>query len=302
MLQDTREIAGPVEERPLSLEQGNARLPATYLPAVGAPPPGPRLGVLLLRRPDAARLHGHVARTLATAGYGVLALDAPAAENTGARAGLAALRAQAAPERVIVCGALDDAAAVAACATSDADGVALVGSRLPPEGQAEDLLVFDQLGAYDGAALLLGVGDVTLERTPDDALAAAAHAWESASPTRSLEMGIFDGPRTMLPLGADHVLQPGAYAGLVGDFLVAWLERKFGPGYPRAWQGPPPSQALPARPERDASPAAQVPLLTTGALLHPPDPLGEPEHSGWRLELPDGRAFALTEPLRRLVA
>ena len=60
--------------------------------------------------------------------------------------------------------------------------------------------------------------------------------------------------------------------------------------------------ALPDGPARDASPAAQVPLLTTGALVHPPDPLADEPQPGWRLELPDGRGFALTDALRRLVA
>jgi hypothetical protein len=304
MLQETRTPPGAVEERPLALEHAGARLAATYLPAAGPPPPGPRLGVLLLRHPEARRLHSHLARTLAAAGHAVLALDAPASgERAAAQAALTALREQAAPERVIVCGALDAAMEHAAAAVaSGAHALVLVGSRLPPDGTAEDLHVFDQLGAFDGALLLLGVGDVTQERAPDDPLAAAALAWESASPTRSLEMGIFDGPRTMLPLGADHVLAPGAYAGMVGDFAAQWLERKFGSGYPRAWQGAPPSAALLGGPERDDSPAAQVPIITTGAILHPPDPFGDEERPGWRMELPDGRAFALTDALRRLVA
>src|SRR5581483_5654511 len=294
---------GPVEERPLAVEHGGTRLAATYLPAAGEPPLGARVGVLLLRRAAAARLHGYLAHTLAAAGYAVLALDAPTGDETRpARAALAALRAEAAPERVVVGGALEDAALVAGCAADGAAGLVLFGSRLPPEGQAEDLLVFDQLQGFDGAALLLGVGDVTQERAPDDPLAAAAHAWETGSPARSLEMGIFDGPKTMLPLGADHVIAPGAYAGLVGEFVVRWLERRYGPGYPRAWQGPPPSRDLPGGPARDTSPAAQVPLLTTGALLHPPDPYAAEEAPGWRLELPDGRSFALTDALRRLVA
>jgi hypothetical protein len=304
MLQETRPPPSAIEERTLTLEHADGRLTATYLPAGGPPPPGPRLAALLFRHPEADRLHGHLARTLAAAGHAVLLLDAPATTDAPVvPAVFTALREQAAPERVVVCGALAAAAAVAAAAVAGgADGLVLAGSRLPPEGLAEDLRVFDQLGAFDGALLLLGVGDVTEERAPDDLLAADAQAWESASPTRSLEIGLFDGPRTMLPLGADHILAPGAYAGLVGDFTVQWLERQFGLGYPRAWQGEPPSQTLPSGPERDDSPAAQVPLLTTGALLHPPDAFGDAEQPGWRMELPDGRAFALTDALRRLVA
>jgi hypothetical protein len=105
----------------------------------------------------------------------------------------------------------------------------------------------------------------------------------------------------MLPVGADHLLAPGAYAGLVGEFVVQWLARRYGPGYPRAWQGEAPTALLPSGPERDPSPAAQVPILTTGALLHAPAPYGPAEQPGWRMELPDGRAFALTDALRRLV-
>ena len=90
--------------------------------------------MLLLQRPAAARLHTHVAHTLAGAGYAVLAFDATD-DAVLADAALAALRTQAAPERVVVCGAVDDATLVAACATGPADGLVLIDSRLPPRAR-----------------------------------------------------------------------------------------------------------------------------------------------------------------------
>ena len=96
------------------------------------------------------------------------------------------------------------------------------------------------MGAFDGAALLLGVGDVTQARMPDDPLAAASLAWER--PARPVsEMGCFDGPRTMLPLGADHRSEPGAYAGLVGDSLSALAGAPLWPRLPARLAGPPPT-------------------------------------------------------------
>ena len=80
---------------------------------------------------------------------------------------------------------------------------------------------------------------------------------------------------------------------MVCEFVRQWLDRRFGPGYPRSWQGPPPTPEVQERPRQD-DPAAWVPLLATGyRLLRDGD--------AFRLTLPDGRQFALTPPLAALV-
>ena len=55
---------------------------------------------------------------------------------------------------------------------------------------------------------------------------------------------------------------------------------------------------LPAA-RRDESPAVQVPLSHHRRARPPADAFGDESQPGWRMELPDGRAFALTDALRR---
>jgi hypothetical protein len=119
-------------------------------------------------------------------------------------------------------------------------------------------------------------------------------AWERAEPGRAFEMCTVK--------DADHTFSARPMESIAVEQTLQWLDRRFGRGYPYTWQGLPPSMAPISGPDRDDSPAAQVPLLTTGALVHPPDPFGEGETAAWRMELPDGRAFGLTEALRRLVS
>jgi hypothetical protein len=286
---------------------GDAWLPATYY----TPPRGalPSLGVavLVLERAGLHGLNGPLARALAAAGYPTLVADLPPAGRTAqvaaARAAVAALRARATPERLVLVATCERAAVAAACAVAErAAGLVLAGTALPPAAQPADIDVFDALAAYEGPLLLLGAGDTESQGPGAAALASHAAAWRAAATTRHLEIGVVDGPRATLPLGGDHALTPGAYVGVVLDFTLQWLERRFGPGYPRTWQGPPPTD-WPQPPPRDPRPAAQVPLLATGAVLVPPDrsPVAEGKPM-WRLELPDGRAFGLSDALRHLVA
>src|SRR5262249_47778179 len=152
-----------------------------------------------------------------------------------------------------------------------------------PETRPDDLDVFDALHDYVGSLLVLGVGDTQVQGPAAHVLAARAASWAEAYPDRHLEMGMADGPRAMLPVDADHVLTPGAYRGIVGDLTLQWLERRFGAGYPRAWQGAPPT-TTPVAPVRDESPDAHVPMLTTGAFLAPvvdSAPVGQP--AAWQL-------------------
>jgi hypothetical protein len=290
----------------IALAAGDARVAASYLAPTGAPPPGPRVGVLVLDREGAHGLHRRVAERVAAAGHPVLAADFPAgpsstsAHESAVASALEELRRRASPERLVLFAATD--AAHLAARSGRVDGLVLVSPRLFPETRPDDLEVFGALHDWVGSLLVLGVGDTRVQGPAAHMLAAGAASWAQANPDRHLEMGMADGPRAMLPVDADHALTPGAYRGIVGDFTLQWLERRFGAGYPRAWDGAPPT-TTPVAPARDDSPEAQVPMLTTGAFLAPvvdSAPVGQP--SAWQLYLPEGRAFALTEPLRQLVA
>jgi len=301
----------PSGER-LAIPSDGGSLAATYYAAArGA---APRVAALILEQDTPHGLHRRLARALARVGYPVLAVDlqAPAvgaaAADAAARVGeaelaLAALRRRAAAERVVVVGTTGAATVVAGCAVAGrADGVVLIGTRLPPEARPADLDVFEALRSFSGSVLLLGAGDTESEDPAAADLAARANGWRLGAAGRHLELGIVDGPRATLPVGGDHRLAPSAYAGVVEDLTLQWIERRYGPGYPQAWQGPPPSLELVA-PQRDDGVAAQVPLLATGArLVSVTDVASAADRPAWRLELPDGRHFALTDSLRQLVA
>jgi hypothetical protein len=225
----------------------------------------------------------------------------PAVTEAAALAGLAELRRRVTPDRVVVVAACEMAQVAARCAAAGhAEGLVLVGSRLPPEAQPRDLDVFGRLEPFEGSLLLLGASDLQSEGPDTEAVRRGWMTWRAGGSERHAEMAVIDGPRIVLPVDADHEIAPPAYAGVVIDFTLQWLERRFGPGYPRAWQGPPPGDT-PTPPTRPDSPEARVPLLTTGVLVvpHPqPPPGGHP----WQLMTPEGRAFTLTEALYRLVS
>ena len=70
-----------------------------------------------------------------------------------------------------------------------------------------------------------------------------ANQWAEAGSAREFEMRIVD--------GSDHTFSSRPREQVLIREAVTWLERRFGPGYPRAWQGPPPARdvAPPARAE-----------------------------------------------------
>src|SRR3954452_8228573 len=310
--QPSRRLARDPRGEPVEITTAGAHLHATYYSARDPAPPGPRLAMLIFERESAHDVHGRLARALSSAGYPALVVDIlpatgepepdPGALLDSARTGLTELRRRAAPERVVLAAGVSHAALVARCAASErADGVVLVGSRLPPEGQPADLDVFHLLEPFTGAALLLGAADTESQGPAAGALAAHAAGCRRAAAARHVECGEIDGPRATLPVGTDHHLEPGAYAGVVVELTRQWLERRVGAGYPPAWQGRPPAREV-APPARAEGIEVQVPLLATGAVVVPVSDGAPDEGPGaWRLELPEGRAFALTDALRRLV-
>jgi dienelactone hydrolase len=314
--------------QPITLELDGQRVYAMYHPPTGAPPLGPRVAVLILEQLGPHRMNFRLARALAAAGYPVLAVDFRGrgeSEGAGdphgqrhtvtdemiadARAALAELRRLAAPERVVLFGSCQAGHVAAYCAVQDqVDGLILAGTiifddffrehfrgilpGMPRTSDVPTLDLFETLAPWRGPLLLVqGGSDPYIEHRR---LLELAEAWHGKLPGRHLELRIVD--------GGDHTFSSRPREQVLIREAVTWLERRYGPGYPRAWQGPAPSMALPGKPERDDGPAAQVPLLTTGALLHPPEASGDGAQPGWRMELPDGRAFALTDALRRLVA
>jgi dienelactone hydrolase len=316
------------EPQPITLEIDGQRVYAMYHPPTGEPPLGPRVAVLVLEQLGPHRMNLRLTRALAAAGYPVLAVDFRGrgeSEGEGdpygqrhmvsddmiadARAALAELRRLAAPDRVVLFGSCQAGYAAAYCAVRDeVDGLILAGTiifddffrehfrgilpGMPRTSDVPTLDMFETLAPWQGPLLLVqGGSDPYIEHTR---LLELAEHWEGKAPGRQVELRIVD--------GGDHTFSSHPREQVLIREAVTWLERRYGPGYPRAWQGPPPTMALPGRPERDDRPAAQVPLLTTGALLHPPGAGDDGDQLGWRMELPDGRAFALTEALRRLVS
>src|SRR5207248_3638280 len=142
----------------------------------------------------------------------VLAADLPTgtptngAHESAVAAGLAELRRRAAPERVVLFAACDAARLAARCAGFD--GLVVVSPRLLPHARPGDLDVFAALHEYVGSLLVLGAGDTLVQGPDSQALAGRAASWLGANPGRHLEMAMADGPRAMLPIGADHILTP----------------------------------------------------------------------------------------------
>ena len=320
--------AMPGELQPITLEIDGQRVYAMYHPPTGAAPLGPRVAVLVLEQLGPHRMNFRLSRALAAAGYPVLAVDFRGrgeSEGEGdpygqrhavgedmvvdARTALAELRRLAAPERVVLFGSCQAGHVAAYCAVQDqVDALILAGTivfddyfrehfrgilpGMPRTSDVPTLDLFATLAPWQGQMLLIqGGSDPYIEH---QRLLELAEQWQEQAPGRHLEIRIVD--------GGDHTFSSHPREQVLLREAVTWLERRFGPGYPRAWQGEPPSMTLPGGPERDESPAVQVPLLTTGALVHPPDAFGDESQPGWRMELPDGRSFALTDALRRLVA
>jgi dienelactone hydrolase len=313
--------------QPVTLVREGHRLYAMYHPPKGAPRPGQRVAVLVLEQLGPHRLNVRVTRALAAAGYAVLAVEFQGqGESEGAdpphgerhevpphmiEAGclaLAELRRLASPDRIVVFGACQAGHAATWCAVTDGhvDGLILPGITqfdeffratyrgilpgLAPVHNVPDLGVFDTLANWAGSVLLIhGSAD---QYVHPNRLLDFGERWVEAAPDRHLEMRVLE--------GSDHAFTARPREQVVIAETVGWLERRFGPGYPRAWQGPPPT-AVPAPRPRDDSVEAQVPLLATGTLVVP-EPSPSDVAPAWRLVSPDDRFFALTDPFRRLVA
>src|SRR5579884_284412 len=310
---------------PVTLESGGDRLYAMYYPPTGEPPRGPRVAVLVLEQLGPHRMNVRLSRALAAAGYPVLAVDfrgrgesegfydpsgqrhwVPEEMVDDARVALAALRARAAPERVVLFGACQAGHVAARCAATDgADGLVLAGivnfddyfrehyrgvlPGLPRVSELPTVDLFETLASWVGPLLLIH-GGADPYMSPQRLLEQAERWWQ-AVPGRHLEMRIVD--------GGDHTFSARPREQILIAETVAWLERRYGPGYPRAWQGPPPGPTAGGAGAREGGVAAWVPLLVAGARLVR-EAQGGPRVA-WRLELPDGRAYGLTEALGRLV-
>ncbi len=314
---------------PVTLTSGGELLYAMYHPPTGAPPRGPRVAVLVLEQLGPHRMNLRLSRALAAAGYPVLAVDfrgrgesegendptgqrhwVPESMVEDARVALGELRRRAAPERVVIFGACQAGHVAARLATADGvDGLVLAGvvnfddyfrenyrgllPGLPRISELPTADLFEELAGFFGPLLLIhGGSDPYMD---PHRLLELAERWLERAPRsgRHLEMRIVD--------GSDHTFSSRPREQVLIRETVTWLERRYGPGYPRAWQGPAPSAAPPATIRTDG-PEDQVPLLTTGALLVPPEGGPAADAQGWRLQLPDGRVFALSDALRRLVA
>jgi hypothetical protein len=159
---------------------------------------------------------------------------------------------------------------------------------------ADDLDMFPALADFDGPLLFIhGDGDLFLQASPIALLVARLETWSQRGEGRQYELCSIQ--------NADHTFSRQPHEGIVIEQTAQWVQRYFGPGYPAAWQGPPPAGEV-APPARAEGIEVQVPLLATGATLVPvSDGAPDAATGAWRLELPDGRAFALTDALRRLV-
>src|SRR5712692_487002 len=321
------ETAVSTSPRPVTLDAGGQRVYAMYRPATGEPPPGVHLAVLLLEQQGSHRMNVRLARALAAAGYPSLAVDFRChGESEGqddptgqrhlvtdeliadARLALAELRRRAEPAHVVIFGACRAGHVAAHCAALDpVDGLVLAGNinfddhfrttyrgAMPGRPRMADLptmSVFDTLAQFHGPLLLIhGKSDPYMN---PDRLLELAEAWCELDARRRLEMRIAD--------GSDHTFSSRPREQIAITEAVAWLERRFGRGYPRAWQGPPPTLTSATTP-RDEDPAAQVPRIALVGMVVPAD--DEAMSAGgpaWRLELPDGRAFGLNDSLRRVV-
>jgi dienelactone hydrolase len=320
------ESAPSTDPQPVTLDANGLRVYGMYRPATGEPPPGVNLAVLILEQQGSHRMNVRLARALATAGYPSLAVDFRGqGESEGpedptgqrhlvtdelvadARLALAELRRRAEPEHVVVFGACRAGHVAAHCAAADqVDGLMLAGiinfddqfrrtyrGAMPGKPRMATLptmSVFDTLVDFQGPLLLLhGKSDPYMNA---DRLLELAEAWLERDPGHHLEMRIAD--------GSDHSFSARPREQIVITEAVAWLERRFGRGYPRAWQGPPPTMTSASTPP-DEDPAAQVPRIVLVGMVVPADadaPAGSPP---WRLELQDGRAYGLNDSLRRVV-
>ncbi len=320
--------------RPVTMRVDGDRLYGTLYEPTSEAARGRHVGVLVLEQASWHRMHHRLGGELAAAGYYALTFDfrgrgeseggkdremwerhqVPPSMVADTRQALAVFRAIVPLDHVVAYAYCQACHAAARCAVEGGlEGLICAGattideffrqnyrgvlSGLPEVTQLPDLEMFEHLQNYAGALLFIhGAGDLFLAASPLEHLAQRADAWSQSGSGREYEMcSVKD---------ADHTFATRPHESIVLEQTLQWLDRRYGPGYPREWQGAPPvaAPAGVAVTKGTDGPADQVPLLVTGAVLIPPDrgASGTPP-GGWRLGLPDGRAFALTDGLRRLV-
>ncbi|HWP30070.1 MAG TPA: glycosyltransferase [Chloroflexota bacterium] len=317
--------------RPVTMRVDGDRVYGTLYEPTPAAARGRRVGVLVLEQLSWHRMHHRLARKLAAAGYYALTFDfrgrgeseggddkamwerhhVPASMLADTRQAVATFRALVPLEHLVAYAYCQACHVAARCAREAGfEGLICAGattideyfrqnyrgvlSGLPNLAEIGDLEMFEHLTDYDGALLFIhGERDLFLAASPLAHLAQRADAWSQAGPGREYEMCTVQ--------GADHTFAARPHESIVIEYTLRWLDRRYGLGYPAEWQGPPPTPA-PATLTRVEGPEDQVPLLATGAVVLPPDPSRPGEEATlWRLELPDGRSFGLTDSLRRLV-
>src|SRR5262245_10830336 len=249
------ESAPSTDPQPVTLEANGLRVFGMYRPATGEPPPGVKLAVLILEQQGSHRMNVRLARALAAVDFRGQGESEGPEDTTGqrhlvtdemvadAQLALAELRRRAEPERVVVFGACRAGHVAARCAAADqVDGLMLAGiinfddhfrrtyrGAMPGKPRMATLptmSVFDPLVDFRGPLLLLhGKSDPYMN---SDRLLELAEAWLERDPGRHLEMRIAD--------GSDHTFSARPREQIVITEAVAWLERRFGRGYPRAWQ------------------------------------------------------------------
>ncbi|HLI26159.1 MAG TPA: dienelactone hydrolase family protein, partial [Chloroflexota bacterium] len=312
--------------RPVTMWVDGTPLYGTLYEPTTAAARGQRVGVLILEQLSWHRMHHRLARHLAAAGYYALTVDfrsrgesgvsdewemwqrhwVPASMVADTLQAIATFRALVPLQRLVGYGYCQAGhVAARAAALGALDGLVFAGpvtiddyfrhhykgvlSGLPDLWASDDLNLFEPLAEFSGPVLFIhGDRDLFLAASPLDREVERAEAWQQAAPGRSFELCIVQ--------GADHTFSAWPHESIVIEHTLAFVERHFGPGYPRAWQGPPPTSHTAPRPQAASpdDPAAWVPLLAPGARLLPtPD-------SGY-LALPSGRQFALTPPLAAFV-
>ena len=309
--------------RPVTMWVDGTPVYGTLYEPTAAAARGQAVGVLILEQVSWHRMHHRLARHLAAAGYYALTFDfrsrgesgvsdewemwqrhwVPASMVADTLQAMATFRALVPLQRLIGYGYCQAGhVAARAAVLGGMDALIFAGpvtiddyfrhnykgvlSGLPNLWASDDLNLFEPLAEFSGPVLFIhGDRDLFLAASPLEREIERAEAWQQAAPGRSFELCTIQ--------GADHTFSSWPHESVVIEHTLAFLERHFGPGYPRSWQGPPPTPEVQERPRQD-DPAAWVPLLATGyRLLRDGD--------AFRLTLPDGRQFALTPPLAALV-
>src|SRR3954452_5251669 len=319
--------------QPITMFVDGDKLYGTFYEPASRDARGPRVGVVVAEQFGWHRMHHRLARHLAAAGCSVLTYDfrgrgeseggdaremwerhhIPASMVADTRQAMATLRALTPLDKMLGYAYCQAGHVLGQCAIEGGlDGLVFVGATFIDDHfrenykgvlsglvdvrqVADDLDMFPALADFGGPLLFIhGDGDLFLQASPIPLLIARLETWSKRGEVRQYELCSIQ--------NADHTFSRQPHESIVIEQTLQWVQRYFGPRYPSAWQGPPPAD-VPARPARAEGIEVQVPLLATGAILVPvPEGMPGAAPGAWRLELPDGRAFALTDALRRLVS